>query len=314
MIGGRSDSPRNNSTGSVDDAQVKEVITDAFNSDSKTLEDEAGRIGKSFIAVVDKAVHLQSGSIKAHVNWLRRQNPDASPAEVQAKMDRHFRTTVSGTGAGAGLAAAVPGIGLITGAAAIAGESVVFLDIAAFYTVASAYLRGIDIDDPERRRAVVLVTLTGTQGLAVVDSVLGSGGKFTRTNMLSRFSGPTLVEANNILTRTALRSVTKRLRRTWLGKFLPLGIGAVAGTIANRKLATVVSDNASAALGPLPPRFAQELPAEASAEEQEVVKRAKNPRAFLSFIAGAVGGQKSDTDNTSETSDKKRTRVRRNRG
>ncbi|WP_206213979.1 hypothetical protein [Corynebacterium qintianiae] len=284
MVFGRRDNYRRG------DGEVQEIITDAVNSDPRRLEEESGRIGRSFIAAVNKAVHLQSGSIKAYVNWLRRQNPDATPAEIQEKMDRHFRTTVSGTGAGAGLAAAVPGIGLVTGAAAVAGESVVFLDLAAFYTVASAYLRGVDIDDPERRRAVVLVALTGTQGLAVVDSILGNGTGLTSASILSRFSGPTLAEANNILTRTALRSVTKRLRRAWLGKFLPLGIGAIAGTVANRKLASVVTDNIAASLGPIPPRFLEALPSTESSEEGKV-KRASSPREFLSYVKGAISNR-----------------------
>lgn len=287
MIFGRDNSDRNSTAGR--DAEVQKIITDAVNSDPRKLEEEAGRIGKMFISAVDKAVHLQSGSITAYVDWLRRQNPGATPAQVQQKMDRHFRTTVSGTGAGAGLASAVPGIGLVTGAAAIAGESVVFLDLAAFYTVASAYLRGVDITDPERRRAIVLVALTGTQGLAVVDSILGGNGK-SGANLLSRFSGPTLTEANNILTRTALRSVTKRLRRAWLGKFLPLGVGAVAGTLANRKLATVVTDNVASSLGPLPTAFPEELPPTESAEEEKV-KRAASPREFISYVKGAIGGR-----------------------
>lgn len=300
MIFGRSDSRRTQG----------EIITDAVGSDPRKLEQEAGAIGKAFITAVDKAVHLQSGSIKAYVNWLRRQNPDATPAEVQAKMERHFRTTVSGTGAGAGAASAVPGIGLLTGAAAIAGESVVFLDLAAFYTVASAYLRGVDIDDPERRRAIVLIALTGSQGLAVVDTILGSSTA-GNVSILSRFSGPKLTEANNILTRTALRSVTKRLRRAWLGKFLPLGIGAIAGTVANRKLATVVADNVASSLGPLPPRFAQALPSAATTEEDEVTRSA-SPRAFINYVRNAVGDKGGDKDPKAVT--RRRRWTRRNRG
>ncbi|AWB85040.1 hypothetical protein C3E79_04315 [Corynebacterium liangguodongii] len=281
---------------------ASDIITDAIHSDPATLEAQAGWMGKSFITAVDTAVRLQSSSIKAYVHWLRRQNPEATPAQVQEKMDRHFRTTVSGTGAGAGLASAVPGIGLVTGAAAIASESVVFLDLAAFYTVASAYLRGVDIDDPQRRRAVVLVALTGAQGLAIVDTILGAQGGVSNLRTLSRFSGPTLVEANNILTRAALRSVTKRLRRAWLGKFLPLGVGAVAGTMANRKLARVVRDNIASSLGPLPQRFAEALPATESEEEKDV-KRASSPREFIGFVVSAITPGKSDGSDGSGDSD-----------
>lgn len=232
------------------------VITDALGSDAAALEREAGPLGRALIATVDKAAHLQSGTVRSYVDRVRRHNPDATPAEAQAILDKHFRNTVSGTGAGAGLAAAIPGIGLLTGSAAIAGESVAFLDIAAFYAMASAYLRGVDINDPERRRAIVLIVLTGAQGLSVVDTVLRTDGSvLTSIAGLSKFSGPRLAEANSILTRTALKAVTKRLRRAWLGKLLPLGLGAVAGASANRTLAATVVESVGPSLGPLPAAF-----------------------------------------------------------
>ncbi|WP_288832272.1 hypothetical protein [uncultured Corynebacterium sp.] len=268
------------------DPEVQGIITDALSSDAAALEREAGPIGRAFIAAVDKAVHLQSGPIRAYVDWVRRQNPDATPAQVQEIMDKHFRNAVSGTGAGAGAAAAVPGIGLITGAAAVAGESVLFLDIAAFYTVASAYLRGVEISDPERRRAIVLVALTGSKGLAVVDTLLGENTKKLPTAAsLSRFSGPTLVEANNILTRAALKQVRRKISKAWIGKLLPLGLGALAGVGANRKLAAAIVDNVSPSLGPIPAHFSSELPAKSDGS----LKDALSPRTFLDFVNKAFG-------------------------
>lgn len=268
------------------DPEVQGIITDALSSDAAALEREAGPIGRAFIAAVDKAVHLQSGPIRAYVDWVRRQNPDATPAQVQEIMDKHFRNAVTGTGAGAGAAAAVPGIGLITGAAAVAGESVLFLDIAAFYTVASAYLRGVEISDPERRRAIVLVALTGSKGLAVVDTLLGENTKKLPTAAsLSRFSGPTLVEANNILTRAALKQVRRKISKAWIGKLLPLGLGALAGVGANRKLAAAIVDNVSPSLGPIPAHFSSELPAKSDGS----LKDALSPRTFLDFVNKAFG-------------------------
>lgn len=268
------------------DPEVQGIITDALSSDAAALEREAGPIGRAFIAAVDKAVHLQSGPIRAYVDWVRRQNPDATPAQVQEIMDKHFRNAVTGTGAGAGAAAAVPGIGLITGAAAVAGESVLFLDIAAFYTVASAYLRGVEISDPERRRAIVLVALTGSKGLAIVDTLLGENTKKLPTAAaLSRFSGPTLVEANNILTRAALKQVRRKISKAWIGKLLPLGLGALAGVGANRKLAVAIVDNVSPSLGPIPAHFSSELPAKSDGS----LKDALSPRTFLDFVNKAFG-------------------------
>lgn len=278
--------------GDSDVSDINETIDDALGSDPARLQEEAGPMGRAFIAAVDTAVHLQTGTIRSYVNWLRRQNPQASPQEIQDTMAKHFRNTVTGTGAGAGAAAAVPGVGLITGSAAIAGESVLFLDLAAFYTVASAYLRGVDVSDPERRRAIVLTTLMGTKGLAIVDAMVGEDAEaLPSKNMLSRFSGPGLAQTNNVLTRVAMRSMNKRMRRAWLGKLLPLGLGAAAGTAANRKLANTLLGNVQASLGPVPARFAQPLPAVADAEEEastagdaDGAKLSLNPREFAAWI------------------------------
>lgn len=268
------------------EVDIRREIDDATKADPAQLEKDAGPLGRAFINAVDKAVHLQTSSIRAYVDWLRRQNPDASPAEIQKTMDKHLKNTVSGTGAGVGATAAVPGIGLVTGAAAVAGESVLFLDLAAFYAVASAYLRGVDIDDPERRRAIVLTLLMGSKGIAIVDAILGDDattipGKST----LAKFSGPTLTQTNNVLERMAMRSLNKQMRRAWLGKLMPLGIGAIAGTTANRKLADGVIENEHDALGAVPAGFATPLP---DKEEQDIDDDVKglslNPKEFAAWI------------------------------
>nr|WP_257181361.1 hypothetical protein [Corynebacterium cystitidis] len=241
----------------------EEEILDAIGTDARTveeLENNAGPIGRALINAVDKAVHIQGGTIKRYVDRLRRKNPDASPAELQKIMDKHFLTTVSGTGAGAGAAAAIPGIGFFTGAAAVAGESVVFLDFAAVYTVASAYLRGVDISDPERRRALVLVVLLGSKGTAIVEALVGDAATgVPLVSNLSRFSAPKLKQVNNRLMRFALKRVTRRFATAWIGKLLPLGLGAVAGTLVNRKLANNVIDNVTENLGATPTNFLTEI-------------------------------------------------------
>ena len=201
------------------DLAVHDEIEQARREDPSQLEKDAGPLGRAFIGAVDKAVQLQTSTIRTYVNWLRRQHPDATPAQIQEMMDKHLKNTVTGTGAGVGATAAVPGIGLVTGTAAVAGESVVFLDLAAFYAVASAYLRGEDISDPERRRALVLSLLMGAKGLAIVDVMLGDdAGKIPGKSTLAKFSGPTLSNTNNVLQRVAMRSLKKSLRRAWLGK------------------------------------------------------------------------------------------------
>ena len=279
------------------DLAVRQEIEQALREDPSQLEKDAGPLGRAFIGAVDKAVQLQTSTIRTYVNWLRRENPDATPAQIQQIMDKHLKNTVTGTGAGVGATAAVPGIGLITGAAAVAGESVLFLDLAAFYAVASAYLRGEDVSDPERRRALVLSLLMGSKGLAIVDAMLGDdAGKIPGKSTLAKFSGPALANTNNVLQRVAMRSMKKSMRRAWLGKLMPLGIGAVAGTTANRKLADGVIDNVQSGLGAVPAGFATPLPEKD--EDEEGKGLSLNPKEFASWILGVFkDGDKDGGDN-----------------
>ena len=265
-------------------------------TDLAELKEASGPIGRAFISAVEKAVQLQTSTIRAYVDWLRRQDESATPAQVQERMDAHFRNTVSATGAGVGAAAAVPGVGLVTGSAAVAGESILFLDLAAFYTVASAYLRGDDPEDPEQRRAMVLTVLADAEGLAVVDTFVGENATLLPSrSTLSRFAGPGLAEANGMLARTAMKTVRKRMRRAWIGKMLPLGLGAIAGTTANRKLADAIISRVSNSLAPLPNAFAAPLPPR-DKEEKETAGLSLDPKSYARWIRNLF--DRKDDDDT----------------
>ena len=262
----------------------KKAIEQAKPENLAELKEVSGPIGRAFINAVEKAVQLQTSTIRGYVDWLRRQDEDATPAQVQERMDAHFRNTVSATGAGVGAAAAVPGVGLITGSAAVAGESVLFLDLAAFYTVASAYLRGDDPEDPEQRRSMVLTVLADAEGLAVIDTFVGENAtRLPSRSTLNRFAGPGMAEANGMLARSAMKTVRKRMRRAWIGKMLPLGLGAIAGTTANRKLADAIIERVSGSLAPVPENFASPLPPREK-DDKETAGLSLDPKSYAAWI------------------------------
>ncbi len=242
----------------------EQAVTDAFGSDSQALIAESGMAGKILVNSLDRVVHLQHSAIIGYVDWLRSKNPEASPAEIQDLMNKHFVRLATGSGAGAGTAAAIPGIGFVTGALTISAESLVFLDAAAFYTVASAYLRGADITDPERRKALILVALSGSQGTALVDASLTATSS---VSAISRMSPGNVREVNNQLVKIALNQISKRMKQAWIGKIMPMGIGAVLGTMANRKLAAKVVHSTSESLGALPSAFDTPAPSEDEIQE-----------------------------------------------
>ena len=234
------------------------IVVDAISSDPKALHDQAGTTGRMLISALDKAVAMQTSVVEKYVDRLREKNPTASAADLQHMLDNHFMYLATGSGAGVGLTSALPGIGLVTGIAAVSAESMVFVDAAAFYTIASAHLRGVDIRDSERRRALILVTLIGSAGTALVDAAVGDVAKqyaqaqhTTAASALSRFGMARMKELNGRLLSLATKRLGKSVRNAWLGKLMPLGIGAVVGTVANRKLAKRVIAHAQESLGPL---------------------------------------------------------------
>ncbi|MGZ7496382.1 hypothetical protein ACXM2N_04695 [Corynebacterium sp. ZY180755] len=234
--------------------------------DPKVLAEESGPVGKVLIAAVEKAASMQAGLVESYVDWLRSKNPEATPAQLQEILDKHFTRLVTGTGGAAGSAAAIPGIGFITGALAIGTESLVFIDAAAVYALASAKIRGANIQDPARREALVMMSLSGASGSAVVDAVVGGGSPMA---MISRMSVKNVGEVNNRLFRMAAKRIGKTVRKSFLGKLMPLGIGAVLGSIANRKIAARMIARTNEALDALPASF--DTPAPTNVEEPKVI-------------------------------------------
>ncbi|MDY3126621.1 MAG: hypothetical protein SOW59_00605 [Corynebacterium sp.] len=208
-------------------------------SSTEISERSDNKFSSMVIGGLEKAIQVQTSTVTKYVESLRKRNSSAGEDELQELIDKHFIFIVSGTGAGAGAAASVPGIGLITGTAAIGAESLVFIEAVAWYIIASAHLRNIPVRDPEVRRAIVLLVLTGSKGSALVDTFvqdLDNGASLSTAKALTRFSAPTLSGINGRLTKMFLSNMTKRMKWAWVSKLMPLGIGAVLGTVANRKL------------------------------------------------------------------------------
>lgn len=237
-------------------------IMDAVHSDTSEFEERAGIVGRALIAALERTIHLQSGVIEGYVAKLRKANPHATPAEIQKLIDRDFKRVATGSGATAGLASAVPGLNFTLGLAAVGSESVLFLDLAACYVMASAHLRGINFRDPERRRALILVVLLGANGTMLVDAAIGdiaSANSISLVNQISRLGGANLSALNKRLLKKATTKLTKKYAGAWIGKILPLGVGAVVGSVANRKIAEKVIGNARQSLGAIPREFQEEL-------------------------------------------------------
>lgn len=213
-------------------------------------------------AILDRVMSVHRPAVLAHLRGIRSKYPDATPEQVLRVLERRYLTTVTTSGAGVGVAAAVPAVG--TGAAlAISGaETVLFLESTALFAQSVAELHGIPVEDPDRARALVLAMVVGGPSQELIRQFTGQATG--RGPAKPEFWG-TLIAKN--LPRTAVAQFMDRVRKVYLprmmasagggivGRVLPFGVGAVVGGAANQILGRRVVKTARTAFGPPPPRF-----------------------------------------------------------
>lgn len=77
---------------------------------------------------IDKAVHGHRGVARKYVCWVRRHNPDATPAELIAILEHHYITAISVAGAAISVGSVAAEIGIsmipVVGAAAVGTKAV----------------------------------------------------------------------------------------------------------------------------------------------------------------------------------------------
>src|SRR5687767_3842083 len=103
----------------------------------------------------NQALTIQHSLVARHVARMRRNRPEAPPAELVGALERHFMAAVTTSGAAVGGAAAAPGVGTGVAAALSAGEVVTFLEAATLFVLAVAEVHGLPVHDLERRRTLV---------------------------------------------------------------------------------------------------------------------------------------------------------------
>jgi hypothetical protein len=208
-------------------------------------------------AILERSARVQAPAVKAYVDRLRSQRPNATPAEIVTRLEKHYLAAVMASGAAVGSAAAFPGIGTLTALSAVAGETVVFLEATSVFVLAVAEVHGIPADHKERRRALVLAVLVGEDSKHAIADLLGSG----RTSGAWLSDGaatlplPAVSQLNSRLVRFFVKKYTLKRGAMALGKMLPIGIGAVVGGVGNRLMGKKIIGNAQKAFGPPPPRW-----------------------------------------------------------
>lgn len=226
-----------------------------------TVDEHPSVAARALSQIIERGARVQAPAVKAYVDRLREHSPDATPAEIVDKLEKHYLAAVMASGAAVGSAAAFPGIGTLVAMGAIAGETVVFLEATAVFVLAVAEVHGIPADHRERRRALVLSVLVGEDGKRAVADLIGPG----RTNGAWMADGaaslplPAVSQLNSRLLKFFVKKYALKRGAIAFGKMLPVGIGAFIGGVGNRAMGKKIIGNARQAFGSPPPRWPSTL-------------------------------------------------------
>lgn len=220
-------------------------------------DDKPGAAAKVLSQIIERSSRVQAPAVKAYVDRVRAGDRNASPAEVIAKLEKHYMAAVLASGAAVGSTAALPGIGTIAAMSAVAGETVVFMEATSLFVLAVAEVHGIPARERERRRAVVLSVLVGEDSNRAVADLLGRGrtGGAWISDGAATLPLPAVSQLNSRLLKYFVKRYTLKRGALAFGKVLPVGIGAVVGGIGNRMMGKRIIENARAAFGTPPSRW-----------------------------------------------------------
>ncbi len=221
---------------------------------STAVDEFSGPLAGLVSTGLGRAVRAQSGAARTYVRALREEHPEETPAQIRRRLDSRFLALVTATGTAVGATSTVPGVGTALALGALGVESLVFLEAAAFYTLAVAEVHGVDVSDAEQEKTLVMSLMLGASGTAILSTAVGGRvGSASGVSLAGRAMGlPSVTGLNrSLMSRFFKRYAAKRATLA-LGKLAPAGIGAAIGGWGNRKLGRVVVDTASSTFGPPP--------------------------------------------------------------
>ena len=205
---------------------------------------------------VERAISIQQEPVARYVARLRRSQPDASPAQIIALLEKRYLATVTGAGAAVGGAAAVPAVGTAAAFALSGAETVLFFEATALFALAVAEVHGIRITDVERRRTLLLAIVLGDNGAMLVEKMAGRTGQHWADLLPEAIPLSSITAINKTLGRWFLRRYGRKQGMLAIGRLAPLGIGAAIGAAGNHAFGRTVVTTSRRVFGPAPARFA----------------------------------------------------------
>ncbi|WP_147433698.1 hypothetical protein [Galactobacter caseinivorans] len=232
-----------------------------------------------------KVLGIQRPLVLAYLRRLRKRHPNASVVDLARMAERDYLRTVTGTGAGGGVAAVVPGVGTVASFGVSAGVAVAFLESSALYAQTIAELHGIAVEDPEQARNLVMAVLLGDEAagmMAGVSDQLVSGPKgmagWGAAFGVATGKGGAWSSIGKELQTRFLRHFAASQAAGAMGRALPFGIGAAVGGISNRVLGRRVVQSTMSAFAGLRSLNAGELDAAVAGASPHLESLARKER------------------------------------
>ena len=210
---------------------------------------------------IDRLLSVQRPAVLAHIRSIRRQHPNASPAEVVHILERRYLAAVTAGGAAVGASAVIPGVGVGVSMALSGVETAGFLEASALFAQSVAELHGVAVDDPVRARTLVMTMMLGTGGADLIRQLAAqAAGGAARPAFWGELVTSTLPFGimNQVADRVRsafVRRIAAAAGACALGRAIPFGIGAAIGGAGNHLLGRKVVAASRDAFGPPPAAF-----------------------------------------------------------
>lgn len=201
-----------------------------------------------------KALQVQMPVAASHVARLRRVDPTATPQDLARKVNRLFLGTVTTTGAAAGAAGAVPGVGIPSALA----DVVAFTEAATLYVLSLAEIHGLHPEDLERRRLLVQTVLIGDGAVTALGKGADKVGKHWANQIVKGIPMEAINKANKVLGPRFITKYGTKQGTLVLSKQVPLGLGTVIGGGANHLVGRGIVASAKKIFGPAPDAWPDE--------------------------------------------------------
>jgi hypothetical protein len=204
----------------------------------------SSHVARLFMGGTERAIADRSVTARAHVEAMRRAHPAWTNDRLAKHVVDKYVATVTAVGAGAGVTAAIPAAGLVTGLAVTAVDLGVygFSTARMILTVAAVY--DVDLSREDIRRTHVLGILAGDE--AAIAAAAELSGK------TERLTASSVQLLNNRLARNVTLRFGARMVSARAASLIPLGIGAIMGGGVNFLLGRGVGQRAIASFRQLP--------------------------------------------------------------